>query len=89
MTEQKTEDLFSFSWPPDSRHDYFRPDNSNNIYAHELAKLVRKHIIHYHYTQLYVVSPPTKIIKYTDGKHRNNDLTIIILWNNHYNLNLM
>ena len=33
-----------------------------------------------------VVSPPNILTKCTDGKHRNYDLTIIILslWNNHY-----
>ena len=34
-----------------------------------------------------VVLPLIKITKCTDGKHRNYDFTIIILWNNHYNLN--
>ena len=34
-----------------------------------------------------VVSLSIIITKCTDGKHGNYDLTIIILWNNHYNLN--
>ena len=34
-----------------------------------------------------MVSPPIIITKCTDGKHKNYDLTIIILWENHYNLN--
>ena len=34
-----------------------------------------------------VVSPPIIITKCTDGEYGNYDLTIIILWNNHYNLN--
>ena len=34
-----------------------------------------------------MVLPPIIITKCTDGKHRNYDLIIIILWNNHYNLN--
>ena len=34
-----------------------------------------------------MVSPPIIITKCTDGKYGNYDFTIIILWNNHYNLN--
>ena len=34
-----------------------------------------------------VVSPPIMIKKCTHGEHRNYDLTIIILWNDHYDLN--
>ena len=34
-----------------------------------------------------VVSPPIIMTKCTDEKHGNYDLTIIILWNNYYNLN--
>ena len=34
-----------------------------------------------------VVLPLIMITKCTDGKHKNYDLIIIILWNNHYNLN--
>ena len=34
-----------------------------------------------------VVSPPIMITKCTHGEHGNYDLTIIILWNDHYDFN--
>ena len=74
--------LFCHARVDDLGFTYFMSCISHRGY-HTNQHYTHKHLQMKYETQC-VVSPLIIITKCTDGKHRNYDLTIIILWNNHY-----